>query len=76
MSGGGFPEDKQPGELFKARGQEAAQRLIGVEKLKILRERVRKCHREEGVNHFENCAEPVDAYLKALEAHKQQKNAL
>lgn len=50
-----------------------SQQMIQVEKLKILRERVRTCYREEGVNHFELCEATVSAYLKALQAHRQGK---
>jgi hypothetical protein len=42
---------------------------VGVEQLKILRERVARCYKREGVNHFENCSEQVAAYVEALRQH-------
>ena len=39
---------------------------MAVETVKILRKRVIACYRAEGVNHYENCKEPVQAYYNII----------
>ncbi|EFJ19389.1 hypothetical protein SELMODRAFT_39227, partial [Selaginella moellendorffii] len=41
------------------------EKWIGVERAKILRERLRACYQREGVNHLKNCRKWAVAYLDA-----------
>lgn len=41
------------------------EKWIGIEKAKILRERVKWCYRVEGVNHLQKCRHLVKQYLDA-----------
>jgi len=46
--------------------QRARERQIAIETVKILRQRVAECYRREGVNHYENCKEPVQDYYNII----------
>ncbi|CAL55529.1 Complex I subunit NDUFS6 [Ostreococcus tauri] len=51
--------------VIDARELAARERMIGVERAKLLREEVVRCYREQGVNHLEGCKARVRAYLAA-----------
>lgn len=38
----------------------------GNKKKQLLREKLKKCYKESGVNHLQDCAELVDQYMAAI----------
>jgi len=42
------------------------ERWIKIMELRIVQEGLQTCHRSEGVNHYENCKEWSERYLKLL----------
>jgi len=57
---------KDPVKFLQAVEQRARERQIAIETVKILRQRVAECYRREGVNHYENCKEPVQDYYNII----------
>jgi hypothetical protein len=49
--------------------------LIEGAAFQLLRKQAAECYRREGINHFENCEQVVDAYLAALSAIKGKASA-
>ena len=39
---------------------------MAVETVRLLRQDVIACYRKEGVNHYENCKEPVERYVRLV----------
>ena len=39
---------------------------MAYETVRLLRKDVIECYRKEGVNHYENCKEPVEKYSKVV----------
>jgi hypothetical protein len=39
---------------------------VAYETVRLLRRDVIECYRKEGVNHYENCKEPVERYAKVV----------
>ena len=58
---------EDPVAFVQQREHDTRERMIDVEKAKLIRERVRECYRNEGVNHFENCKDLVEKYTEAFE---------
>lgn len=56
-----------PVAFMQQREHETRERMIDIEKAKLIREQLRECYRNEGVNHFENCKELVEKYTEAFE---------
>ena len=56
-----------PVAFIQQREHETRERMIDIEKAKLIREQLRECYRNEGVNHFENCKELVEKYTEAFE---------
>lgn len=46
--------------------QRARERQVAIETVRLLRRDVIECYRREGVNHYENCKEPVEKYAKVV----------
>lgn len=61
-----------PGRTEKLREREETIRetWVQVMETRIVREKLQKCHRVEGVNHYENCKELADRYLELLRVTK------
>merc|ERR1712216_947641 len=53
---------EDPVAFVQQREHDTRERMIDVEKAKLIRERLRECNRNEGVNHFENCKDLVEKY--------------
>jgi NADH dehydrogenase (ubiquinone) 1 beta subcomplex subunit 10 len=67
------PEDFDPSEPYKdpmafleMREHIVREKWVAIERAKILRERVRQCYQNEGVNHLQNCRVAVRKYLESL----------
>ena len=58
-----------PVAMIEAREQRVRERFVAIEEAKILRDQVRQCYYKEGVNHYQNCREIVQTYLKKIGAH-------
>ena len=58
---------EDPVAFVQQREHDTRERMIDVEKAKLIRERLRECYRNEGVNHFENCKDLVEKYTEAFE---------
>ena len=58
---------KDPVAFVQQREHDTRERMIDIEKAKLIRERLRECYRNEGVNHFENCKDLVEKYTEAFE---------
>ena len=56
-----------PVAFVQQREHDTRERMIDIEKAKLIRERLRECYRNEGVNHFENCKDLVEKYTEAFE---------
>ncbi|XP_051115967.1 NADH dehydrogenase [ubiquinone] 1 beta subcomplex subunit 10-B-like [Andrographis paniculata] len=56
---------KDPVAAHEMREYLIQERWIGIEKAKILRERLKWCYRVEGVNHLHKCRHLVKQYLDA-----------
>ena len=61
------PEDRV--KFLLAVEEKSKETLVNISTADILREKVRQCYRKEGVNHYENCKEYTEAYLKFLDTH-------
>lgn len=46
--------------------QRARERQVAYETVKLLRQKVIHCYRIEGVNHYENCRDVVQAYYDVV----------
>ena len=57
---------KDPVKLLLSIEQRARERQVAYETVKILRTKVIECYRREGVNHYDNCKEPVAAYYNVI----------
>lgn len=62
------PDDKyaDPVALMRKRDAVAREKVIAVEKAKLLKEKLRQCYIKEGVNHFQNCKQWADLYLESI----------
>uniref|UniRef100_A0A7S1BSX9 NADH dehydrogenase [ubiquinone] 1 beta subcomplex subunit 10 n=1 Tax=Corethron hystrix TaxID=216773 RepID=A0A7S1BSX9_9STRA len=60
------PDD--PARVYQTLEQMSRERQIAYETVKILRQRVKECHRREGVNHYANCKKECADYLKQFKA--------
>ncbi|CAG8435634.1 3707_t:CDS:2 [Ambispora gerdemannii] len=58
------PSDKQA--VLDAREAFIRERWIKVMETKLLRKQLVLCYKREGVNHFKNCREIAEKYLKSL----------
>ena len=58
---------EDPVAFVQQREHDTRERMIDIEKAKLIRERLRECYRNEGVNHFENCKDLVEKYTEAFE---------
>ena len=58
--------------VTRAREQWVRDRAIELEKVKILRQRVSVCSRNEGVNHMQNCRKEVKEYVTALREYRSK----
>lgn len=68
------PEDFDPAKpyadpvaMLEQREYRVREKLIQVEKAKILRDRLQKCYWKEGVNHYEKCRPHVKRYMESLQ---------
>ena len=59
-----------PVAFVQQREHDTRERMIDIEKAKLIRERLRECYRNEGVNHFENCKDLVEKYTEAFEGKR------
>ena len=57
---------KDPVKFLQSIEQRARERQVAYETVKILRTRVIECYRREGVNHYENCKQPVEEYYNVI----------
>eukprot|EP00518_Triparma_eleuthera_P002743 CAMPEP_0182458892 /NCGR_PEP_ID=MMETSP1319-20130603/4120_1 /TAXON_ID=172717 /ORGANISM="Bolidomonas pacifica, Strain RCC208" /LENGTH=109 /DNA_ID=CAMNT_0024657671 /DNA_START=234 /DNA_END=559 /DNA_ORIENTATION=+ len=55
-----------PVGFLNAGEQRAREMQVEIETVKLLRQDVISCYRKEGVNHYQNCREYVDAYVAAI----------
>jgi hypothetical protein len=53
-----------PVQTSLRRQQNVREQFIAIEEIKVLRDAVAECYRTEGVNHYENCKEQVQAYME------------
>lgn len=63
-----------PSAYHDAREQRVRERFVAIEEAKMLREKLQACYRREGVNHYQNCRELADAYMKKV--HSQEFGAV
>eukprot|EP00271_Cylindrocystis_brebissonii_P011085 TRINITY_DN27790_c0_g1_i1.p1 TRINITY_DN27790_c0_g1~~TRINITY_DN27790_c0_g1_i1.p1 ORF type:complete len:113 (+),score=32.27 TRINITY_DN27790_c0_g1_i1:119-457(+) len=66
----GPPEDFDPARpyadpvaMLEQREWSVREKLVQMEQAKILREKVKECYRQEGINHHKNCRDLVHRYL-------------
>ena len=57
-----------PVAIFEARAMRARERAVAIEQTKMLKEQLRQCYYKEGVNHYENCKDIAESYLKRITA--------
>ncbi|EIE24286.1 hypothetical protein COCSUDRAFT_28734 [Coccomyxa subellipsoidea C-169] len=62
------PEDPyaDPAALIQQRQHKAREKIVRVEKAKLLRDKVQKCYMREGVNSMQNCKDIVLDYLESI----------
>lgn len=62
------PDDKyaDPVALMRKRDAVMREKLVEVERAKLLKEKLRQCYIKEGVNHFQRCKEWADLYLDSI----------
>lgn len=62
------PDDPygDPVALIESREFAVRRKAIDVEKAKLLREKVKRCYKEEGVNHQQVCRQFVVNYLESI----------
>mmetsp|Transcript_31666 Transcript_31666/g.75585 ORF Transcript_31666/g.75585 Transcript_31666/m.75585 type:complete len:112 (-) Transcript_31666:126-461(-) len=65
-SGDGLGRAKDPVKYLQSLEQRARERQVAIETVRLLRRDVIECYRREGVNHYENCKEPVEKYAKVV----------
>ncbi|KAL9178581.1 hypothetical protein ACHAXT_001919 [Thalassiosira profunda] len=63
---GGLGRAKDPVKYLQSIEQRARERQVAYETVKLLRRDVIECYRKEGVNHYENCKEPVERYARLV----------
>lgn len=61
---------RDPVAFAKARNRWVQERLVELETVKILRDRVTHCYRKEEVNSRQNCRKEVQEYMEAFTAYK------
>jgi len=61
---------KDPVQWAAAREKWVLTRLVELETVKILRERMKQCYRREEVNSKQNCKKEVSDYMSAFKAYK------
>jgi len=64
------PDDRKA--VFLAREQKIREDWIRVMEARLIREKLDKCYRTEGVNHYRNCRALADLYFEALKTAKVQ----
>mmetsp|Transcript_41332 Transcript_41332/g.58168 ORF Transcript_41332/g.58168 Transcript_41332/m.58168 type:complete len:109 (-) Transcript_41332:246-572(-) len=57
---------KDPIKFLQATEQRARERQVAYETVRLLRRDVIECYRREGVNHYDNCKEPVQKYYNVV----------
>jgi len=57
---------KDPVAYLQAAEQRARERQVAYETVKLLRQRVIKCYRKEGVNHYEKCRKVAQDYYNVV----------
>lgn len=62
----GLGRAKNPVKYLQSIEQRARERQVAVETVRLLRQDVIACYRKEGVNHYENCKEPVERYVRLV----------
>ena len=62
----GLGRATNPVKYLQSIEQRARERQVAYETVRLLRQDVITCYRKEGVNHYENCKEPVEKYAKLL----------
>ncbi|KAK9811632.1 hypothetical protein WJX72_007305 [[Myrmecia] bisecta] len=62
------PEDPyaDPLALLEYREYTAWDKMVKVEKAKIIRDNLRQCYLKEGVNHYQNCRELALKYIESI----------
>ncbi|KAG0335360.1 hypothetical protein BG004_008481, partial [Podila humilis] len=58
------PNDKAA--LLRSRAKAVSESWIKAMEGRIVQEELKKCHRAEGVNHYENCRHLVELYMTSL----------
>ncbi|KAH8555817.1 hypothetical protein BGW37DRAFT_478681 [Umbelopsis sp. PMI_123] len=56
--------------VYAAREQKIRDDWVKAMEARIIREQLSKCYKTEGVNHYQNCRELADLYLKAVKENK------
>ncbi|KAL3811877.1 hypothetical protein ACHAXA_005543 [Cyclostephanos tholiformis] len=62
----GLGRAKDPVKYLQSIEQRARERQVAYETVRLLRRDVIECYRREGVNHYENCKGPVEAYARVV----------
>ena len=62
----GLGRAKNPVKYLQSIEQRARERQVAYETVRLLRQDVIACYRKEGVNHYENCKEPVEKYARVV----------
>ncbi len=55
---------------LEAREEHIRESWVKAMEARLVRDELEKCHRSEGVNHYENCKWLVDKYLVMLKENK------
>ncbi|KIL64241.1 hypothetical protein M378DRAFT_11618 [Amanita muscaria Koide BX008] len=55
---------------FQERDEFIRESWVKAMEAKLVRDELEKCHRAEGVNHYENCKWLTDKYLKMLRENR------
>ncbi|KAG0162923.1 hypothetical protein DFQ28_006506 [Apophysomyces sp. BC1034] len=62
------PTDRKA--VYAARAQKIRDDWVKVMEARIIKEKLDECYKTEGVNHYKNCRDLSDLYLKALKENK------
>ncbi|KAG2172459.1 hypothetical protein INT44_006632 [Umbelopsis vinacea] len=65
-----IPPFRFASSVYAAREQKIRDDWVKAMEARIIRDQLSKCYKTEGVNHYQNCRELADMYLKAVKENK------
>ncbi|CAM9440100.1 unnamed protein product [Phaeothamnion confervicola] len=63
-----FRDTSDPTAWGQSQEQLMREKVIAIERVKLLRQRVIDCYRREGVNHYQNCKDVAQKYAATIRA--------